>query len=116
MKIDSEIFKSKCPLIEYVDREFETREEVLQGMIVAPNILSFYNTNEGENNFLFTDLGEDEFIMAMIAIGKDARVLNFFKLVLSILKEYKKDPVKGHKLALEAINYIKISKNKFKLF
>lgn len=85
-------------------------EEVFKLIKQAKNVMAFFRDEKGEFRFLYTDIGEDEFLMMSILMHRHIEVYNFFKLAIIDIEKNRQIPCEEHDFTYKALEYIKLGK------
>jgi hypothetical protein len=83
-------------------------DEVLRQQRTAQNLLTFYRTPENDMRLLYTDFGEDEFLMMCILLHRNIEFFNFFKLIVLDTEIARENPDFTYK----CLEYIKLQRTK----
>lgn len=86
-------------------------EKVFDLIREAKNAIVFFR-NEAKQEFrlLYSDFGEEEFLMMSILLLRNIEVFNFFKLLIIDIEKNKAIPCEEHDFTYRALEYIKMGK------
>jgi hypothetical protein len=76
----------------------------------AKHSFSFLKTDTNEYKCLYTDFGEEEFIMMGILLNRHVQLFNLFKLVILDIEKMRATPCEEHDFTYRALEYIKLKK------
>jgi hypothetical protein len=76
----------------------------------AEHSFSFLKTEKNEYKCLFTDVGEEEFVMFCILANRYVALFNFLKLVVLDIEKKRETPCTDHDFTYKALEYIKLKK------
>lgn len=85
-------------------------ERVFDLLREARNIVTFLRDDKGEFRFLYSDFGEDEYLMMSILMLRHIEVYNFFKLAVIDIEKNRQIPCEEHDFTYKALEYIKLGK------
>jgi hypothetical protein len=97
--------KIKCKELLYEDCVTELAE-----LRNAKHSFSFLKTEKNDYKCLFTDFGEEEFIMMCILVNRQVPLFNFLKLVIIDTEKMRETPCTDHDFTYKALEYIKLKK------
>lgn len=99
----------KTPFIPKEDRETVDIHEEIESIKEAKSFIGCFQTKEGFCKLTFTDLGQEEFEMLVVAICQHPGAVKFFKLLAIVVERYLKDPQTAHPFALKCSDYIRFN-------
>ena len=77
----------------------------------AKNVIVFFrNEIKQEFRLLYSDFGEEEFLMMSILLLRNIEVFNFFKLVIIDIEKNRAIPCEEQDFSYRALEYIKLNK------
>lgn len=94
---------SKIETLIQLDRVFDLIRK-------ASNVITFFRDEKGEFRFLYTDLGEDEFLMMTILMHRHIEVFEFFKTAVLDIENYRNAPNHDDAFTYKALEYLNIRK------
>ena len=100
------------PRIEKTTIEGEVKLDAVFDLIrSAKNVIVFFrNEIKQEFRFLYSGLGEEEFLTMSILMLRNIEVFNFFKLLIIDIEKNRAIPCEEHDFTYRALEYIKLNK------
>ena len=89
---------------------FEICDKELEELNNAKHSFTFYKTKANEYKCLYTDFGEEEFLMLCILANRHISLFNLLKLVVLDIEKMREIPCTDHDFTYKALEYIKLKK------
>lgn len=89
--------------------QFETAYEQMRK---ADHIVTFMRDEKREFRCLYSDLGEEEYLMLTILFTRNLELLHFVKLAILDVERYRENPAENHDFSYRALHYIKTNQHK----
>lgn len=89
---------------------YENCANELEELNKAKHSFSFYKTDKNEYKCIYTDFGEEEFLMFCILVNRHIPLFNLLKLVIIDIEKAREKPLEDQNFTYKALEYIKLKK------
>jgi hypothetical protein len=89
---------------------FEVCNNELEELKKAKHSFTFYKNESNEYKCIYTDFGEEEFLMLCILVNRHIQLFNLLKLVILDTEKMREKPCTEHDFTYKALEYIKLKK------
>ena len=96
------------PKMHLKDVSWYDNDEIINRLTDASSMLVSYRTKEGDSEFLFTGLGEEEFRTFISQVNRHIPLYEFVKSAIQNIDLTRQNELEGQLHMIEAVKYLKL--------